>query len=1432
MPCWLLCPPIHFLPKVNGLPIAAFEVIHELIMRKSSLPKIILLTCLALLVKLTVVSQSTLTLAVTTPPNANGTYCRGETLRVEITGNSGPNNFPNVASIDATYNSVSCNVVGTSAANTSPDYIDIELPPAPNGPAGSFVLTVDINAGSVPNPIPYQGTVPVQTLLPPSLTYGNLPNNGICPYPGDTLTPNLANPPVYYSLDFGNLGLTSNGEVMINAQHTSSDNVTATSTLCPDESASVFINTQTPSNINVSLTPATTSFCEGDPILHDFAPMPSIGFFGLPIGQGISGDNSTGFLDFSNATAGTYTIEWYLSSACAIPGQVHITIQQREDPSFSYDKPTFCLFENDPNPDPNSIATAGGTFSAPPSSNAVVDPAGTVDLTASFNQGQGNYFIQYETPGTCKDSSTISVDILDLSPQFDLPAIACNNDPTLIDAIDIEGPGTFSLPISLGGGLVTNFAPHNSTVPVFNPQGASPGIYTITYDLDPTTGCQGSHTENIEVFQFPTVNSIYPATSTCQTSNSVLLAAVPQNGVNSTVYALPSGLTMDPNNYTVNPVTSQPNIYAIHLEMTTAACTSDAFVQTLEIVAPTPSSLDYGNTIFCSNATSNPQPLSNSTTGGGQFAGQSGLSINPTTGQIDLANSTHNAPLDIYHNFPGQCIIPGTLSVEIKDYNVQFGYPSDTACRNNTQFQILNLPPAPSGTNTLFTAQGPLDIDPNTGDINPSSSTPGTYQVEYQVSDANCTFVNFASQPVTVRELDNPFFTYGPSFICLGPVALQPTINQPGGVFSSNDTANCPIDVNNGTIDLTQCSPGVYAITRDMLGACPVSLTDSVDLRESENSSFNYLPDTICKLVLDPLFPEVDSLTFTTNGTFSLLSNSGLVVDTTTGELDPFFFNIGNHIIGYTTTGDCPTSTADTLYIQAPGTETFSYIGQTFCNTNQIASIDIQTLSTLNGHFEADSGITIDSLSGEIQLGLAPPGIFEIRYFSPDTNDCPNFQTATLEILQRDDTTSFSYPDTVVCEEDGLLSPILAGDTTGDFYSFPFVSFTGGSGDINLNATDPGIYEIRYILRTVCQETYLQTITVLPLDTATFAYLDTYCENEEAPFPEELSPSVGYFFADTSSPQLLVVDSISGQIQLSASEPGEHTIFYQTQGDCPNLGEFEIDIFDAPPQLSFEADSSICEGEEMTITINRGVGPEFFINDSLLATQTFVFPYTGYSEGDSVAITQRNAFQCTDTTYFHMTVHPYPFITQLDAPNTIYGGEDLQVYIESETDSTAFIWNSWSEDYIVYAPTSGIEGGGLRWGTISLDIENQERHHPGKIEFEVLPISQECVGEPDTVSIFVNPEEVPIFIPEAMTPNGDGWNDYWLIQWDDGVYPDDFSMELYSRDQGLLFTMPVLRSDWDGGGLPDGVYHWVLRDKQKNVRKSGGLTIRRDNRQK
>ncbi|MGG8498023.1 hypothetical protein ACQY1Q_16560, partial [Tenacibaculum sp. TC6] len=136
-------------------------------------------------------------------------------------------------------------------------------------------------------------------------------------------------------------------------------------------------------------------------------------------------------------------------------------------------------------------------------------------------------------------------------------------------------------------------------------------------------------------------------------------------------------------------------------------------------------SFNYGSSAYCQNA-SDPSPTITGLTGG-TFSSTAGLSINASTGQIDVSASTPNT-YTVTYTTAGTCPNSSTTSVTINALDdASFSYGASSYCVNASD-------PSPTITGLTggtFSSTAGLSINASTGQIDVSASTPNTYTVTY-----------------------------------------------------------------------------------------------------------------------------------------------------------------------------------------------------------------------------------------------------------------------------------------------------------------------------------------------------------------------------------------------------------------------------------------------------------------------------------------------------------------------------------------------------------------------------------------------------------------------------------------------------------------------------------------------------------------------------
>lgn len=93
----------------------------------------------------------------------------------------------------------------------------------------------------------------------------------------------------------------------------------------------------------------------------------------------------------------------------------------------------------------------------------------------------------------------------------------------------------------------------------------------------------------------------------------------------------------------------------------------------------------------------------------------------------------------------------------------------------------------------------------------------------------------------------------------------------------------------------------------------------------------------------------------------------------------------------------------------------------------------------------------------------------------------------------------------------------------------------------------------------------------------------------------------------------------------------------------------------------------------------------------------------------------------------------------------------------------------------------------------------------------------------DTVWAFskIEVKDCKFEIPNVITPNGDGFNDYFVIK---GLnnYPGT-ELTVFDRNGKLIYHAPDYQNDWSPANLPEGTYFYSLKIKDSKQTEHGGV---------
>ncbi len=546
--------------------------------------------------------------------------------------------------------------------------------------------------------------------------------------------------------------------------------------------------------------------------------------------------------------------------------------------------------------------------------------------------GSINYYVS-ETTNGCEGpraAITVNVNALPAPPTITSPLTYCQN----ITAPALTATGTSMLWYTVAtGGTGSLIAP----VPATNTPGSK--TYYVSQTIN---GCEGPRAALLVIVNATPATPV--ATSPvfyCQNNTAVPLVATGSNLLwYSTATSLPGSTTAP----TPATVTAANTFY--YVSQTILGCEGPRAAITVTVsatIAPV-TGFKYNPDTVCANGV-NPGPVYNiGFTNGGSFSSTTGLAINAVNGNINLAASTPKTYIVSYNYTANGCILAGssTSSITIKPQvstNTIFSY--------NSPVCINGINPAPSVTGAfttggIYNSTTGLSINPNTGVIDLTATTPSTYQITYSLPTLGCRLATSNFSFITIQANTTPVtgFSYTPAAVCPGdnnPVLNRNTGSALGGTFTATPSG-LSLDAASGAINVALSSIGVYKITYSVLAAgCRIaaSSTTTFVVRGATPPDIDFKYNSpACKN--DATAIPVRGATFSAGGVFS--STSGLSINAATGVVDLALSLSGDYVINYALPSSAcsvaGTRNADLKIITQPQPPAF--IPQAICNPGPV----------------------------------------------------------------------------------------------------------------------------------------------------------------------------------------------------------------------------------------------------------------------------------------------------------------------------------------------------------------------------------------------------------------------------------------------------------------------------------------------------------------
>ncbi len=189
-------------------------------------------------------------------------------------------------------------------------------------------------------------------------------------------------------------------------------------------------------------------------------------------------------------------------------------------------------------------------------------------------------------------------------------------------------------------------------------------------------------------------------------------------------------------------------------------------------------------------------------------------------------------------------------------------------------------------------------------------------------------------------------------------------------------------------------------------------------------------------------------------------------------------------------------------------------------------------------------------------------------------------------------------------------------------------------------------------------------------------------------------------------------------------------------------------------------------------------------------------------------------------------VSPQDLVAPVATPPVANAGEDIIVDLPATTVS---IVGSGTDDGIISTfQWSQISGTPLQLTGLDNDTLTITSPIEGEFNFELTVTDDENLTDTDQVKVTIVDNGESLQFPfKLISPNGDGQNDFWILDPDPATFSGCI-VEIYNRRGSVVYESNSYANDWggtiNGEPLPQGAYHYVVKCQGK-ISKSGSITI-------
>lgn len=711
----------------------------------------------------------------------------------------------------------------------------------------------------------------------------------------------------------------------------------------------------------------------------------------------------------------------------------------------------------------------------------------------------------------------------------------------------------------------------------------------------------------------------------------------------------------------------------------------------------------------------------------------------------------------------------------------------------DTQSIIVIAPPAAAisggynlcaGSNMTFTATPGSgswsSSNPAVATINIGTGTAGGVSVGNSIISYTATSACGSAtdtQMLTVIPLPSAGTVSGPASLCVGSSGIFAS-TAGGGLWTSSSPSVASVNSSSGSSG--GFSAGSSIISYTVSNACGSAVdTQLVTVIPLPSAGTIYGPAFLCPGSTGTFTSGVFGGTWTSSNpsVATVNSSSGLSGGIVTGA----------SIISYTVSNACGSAT-DTQLLSV---STIPYAGAIAGPTSVCVGTAISFIGVLSGGTWSSSNPSVATVASGLSGGVSG-GTAIISYTL--TNSCGTAtDTQMITVLPLPAGGNITGPLRVCIGAEITLSNSSSGGTWSSLS--PSVATVGSLSGV-VGGVSVGTSLISYSVSNICGTSAdTQTITVLPLpDAGAIVSSGAFvCLGSSISVSDGI-PGGGW---SSGTPAVATVDGSGIITPVSA---GTTTIIYTITDDngCTNQATLLVTIPETSP-VTVNADiiTIKCNADKngaVNVTATGGTGPYTYVWSDGSSTSSI----SGLGAGSyTVEVTDAGS-GCKDTGVYTLVMPGLMTPELLIEPDRCNDGKGSATIVNVSGGVSPFTY-LWSTG-ITASSIAGMSSG-------SYDVTITDANLC-IIHYNVIVTEDSC----DIVTVH-----------NVITPNGDGYNDLWIIDNIERYSKSD--VKVFDKWGNEVFAAEGYKNNWDGGKLPDGTYFYLVKFEEKALK--GSLLIKR-----